>query len=168
MMVENAIKERRSIRKYTSKKVSDEQIHKILEAGFYAPTARNLCPTHFVVIKEKVKLEMISSEQQNAAFCKDAALGILVCGDRTVDIDGYIIENASAAIQNMLLTIHDLGLGGVWCAVYPRDERVESFKKICNLPDSILPVGFVVVGYADEEKPVLDRFNEEFVHNEEW
>ena len=78
------------------------------------------------------------------------------------------MENASAAIQNMLLSAHELGLGTVWCGVYPRDARMESFVKILDLPENILPVGFVIAGYPDEVKEVPERVDLARVHYEKW
>ena len=167
-MIQDTIKNRRSIRSYTGQAVTDEQLHAVLEAGFYAPTARNLQPTHFIIIKDPQTLETIAQEQPNARHGVGAGCGILVCGDRSLDVDGYLAENASAAIQNMMLCAHELGLGTVWCGVYPRTERTEGFRRICQLPESILPVGFLVIGVPNEEKPVPDRFDPARIHKERW
>lgn len=168
VMIQKIIKERRSIRKYTGEPISEEQMKCLLEAGFYAPTARNIRPTHFIIIKDKNTLEEIASEQPNAKYCVEAGCGILVCGDTDMDALGYIVEDASAAIQNILLSAHGMGLGTVWCGVYPREERVNGFKRMCGLPENILPVGFVIVGNPAEEKETPERFNEANIHEETW
>lgn len=168
MKTQEAIKTRRSIRRYTGEALTDQQLHMLLEAGFYAPTARNLQPTSFVVIQDKALLEQIAVEQPNAKYCVEAGCGILICGDRNVDEDGYLAENAAAAIQNMMLAAHAIGLGTVWCGVYPREPRVESFRKICKLPAHILPVGFMIVGHSAEEKEVPERFRTELVYTNQW
>ncbi|MCX7715159.1 MAG: nitroreductase family protein [Clostridia bacterium] len=168
MNVNEAIIQRRSIRKYTGQVVEDDKIRTLLNSGFYAPTARNIRPLHFIVIKDKTVLEKIAHEQPNAKFAPDAGCGILVCGDKALDEEGYIVEDGSAAIQNILLSAYEMGLGTVWCGVYPREQRVESFTRLCGLPSNILPVGFVVVGYADETKEVPERFNADCVHWEKW
>ncbi len=168
MDIAQAIKARRSIRRYTGEQLTDQQLQILLEAGFYAPTARNLQPTSFVVIRDPALLERIAQEQPNAKYCTEAGCGILVCGDQTIDADGYLAENAAAAIQNMMLTAHGMGLGTVWCGVYPRKPRVESFRDICGLPAHILPVGFMIVGYPAEEKETPARVRPEMIHMDRW
>ncbi len=168
MNVNDVILQRRSIRKYTGRVIEQDKLDTILKAGFYAPTARNVQPTSFVVIKDKKTLSQIAEEQPNAKYCVEAGCGILVCGDKNADVDGYLVENASAAIQNMLLSAHELGLGTVWCGVYPRDARMESFVEILDLPENILPVGFVIAGYPDEVKEVPERVDLARVHYEKW
>lgn len=168
MQVRNAIMQRRSIRSYTEKPVSEEEIREILNAGFYAPTARNMRPTHFIVIRNQAVLKQIAHEQPNAKYCTDAGCGILVCGDTEKDVEGYLVEDGSAAIENMLLTAYELNLGALWCGVYPRVERMESFRRLCSLPDSILPVGFVIIGNTDEKNETPQRYDENAVHWEQW
>lgn len=92
----------------------------------------------------------------------------MLCGDRNKDVDAYLTENASAAIQNMLLAAYEIGLGSVWCGVYPREERVNSFIELLNLPENILPVGFVILGYPDEEKEIPEYFDESRVYYNTW
>lgn len=164
----NTIKHRRSIRKYTGELITDADLKTIIEAGFYAPTARNIRPTHFIIVKDKEKLEGIAEAMPNARYCTDAGCAVIVCGDRDKDVDGYLTEDASAAIMNMLLAADSMGLGALWCGVYPREERVSYLKKEFCIPDNILPVGLVLVGVADEEKEIPERYEEEKVHCEIW
>ena len=90
-----------------------------------------------------------------------AGCGILVCGDEAKQpLTGFVVEDCSAAIQNMLLAAHGLGLGAVWCGIYPHKHLIQPISKILDLPEMILPVGLVAVGVKAEEKEPEDRYDE--------
>ena len=160
---------RRSIRKYTGTLVSEDDLKTILKAGFCAPSAMNLQPRHFVVLKDSGILKGITEIHPYAKMLTQAGCGILVCGDKTKQPEvGYIVEDCSASIQNMLLAAYGLGLGAVWCGIYPREERVRAIAELLNLPENIVPVGLVVVGHKDENKEPNDRYDDTKVHYDKW
>jgi len=102
-----------------------------------------------------------------------APVAILVCGDiKSSNIPNMWTMDCSACIQNMLLTIHSLGLGGVWCGIYPRvypDGKImERFSKEFNLPEHIKPFSLVVFGHPAEIKEPNERYNEDWIHYEKW
>jgi nitroreductase len=102
-------------------------------------------------------------------MCREAPVGILVCGDREIEsLDGYIALNCAAATENILLAAHELELGSVWIAVYPREERIRIFKELLGLPENILPVAMVAIGYPDEKKNQPERFKPERIHYNGW
>jgi len=169
MKANEAIFSRRSIRKYTKQQVPDELVKLLLEAGIYAPSARNLQPWHFVVVQKRTTLDELSEVHPYGKMLKDATLAILLCGDKTIDnMDSYLIQNCSAATQNILLAAHSNGLGAVWLGVHPREERMSGIIKYFNLPEHILPISLISIGYPNEtiEKP--QRFNSDKVHFEKW
>jgi nitroreductase len=160
---------RRSIRSYTGEPVSDEQLHTILQAGFSAPTASNTRPWHFVVVRDKRMLVAISRVHPYAKMLPEAGCGILACGDTGRNAsEGYLTEDCSAAIENMLLAAHALGLGAVWLGVHPRAERAEALRQLLEIPEGILPVGLVAVGVPAEGKDAPDRFDGNMVHYGKW
>ncbi|MFP4471748.1 MAG: nitroreductase family protein [Bacteroidales bacterium] len=164
-----AILTRRSIRKYISKPVPDAILNQLLQAAMFAPSARNYRPWQFIVVSNRSALDKLSEVHPYAYMLKQVSLAILVCGDRHLEKeDGYLAINCAASIQNILLAAHELGLGSVWLGVYPRGERMADMKKLFELPDHILPVGLVAIGYADEQKPVPERFEPQKVHYEKW
>lgn len=169
MNVLDAIFTRRSIRKFTGEPVSEENLKLILKAGFQAPSAHNFEPRDYIVVRDKDKLNKISQFHKYAKMLPDAGCGIVVCGDtRKQEELGFLVEDCSASIQNMLLAAHGLGLGAVWCGLYSREELVDAMSKVLDLPDYIIPIGMVVVGVKTEEKKVLDRYKEENVHYDKW
>ncbi len=160
---------RRSIRRYKEIKLSDEQIQTLLKAGMQAPSAMNCQPWHFMVIKEKEKLQAIMRIHAYAQMLKEAALAILVMVDTDLEHDsGYGIVDCGAATQNILLAAHGMGLGAVWIGIHPREARKKALKELFHLPDQVQPYALVSVGYPAEIKPVIDRFTSEKVHYEEW
>lgn len=165
-----ALHTRRSIRKYDkNKKVSDEQIKKILAAAMSAPTARNYQSWRFVVITGRELLDKIPGVHPYASMMKEAACGILVCGDMSVEaMAEYNNQNCSAATQNILLAAHALGLGAVWLGVYPREKRVEGLRALLSIPENILPISLVAIGHAAEEKGREDRYDVKKVHYNGW
>jgi len=164
-----AINKRRSIRKYTSQEVSDEIINELLNAAMMAPSARNTQSWQLVVIKSRSLLDKLSDIHPYAKMLKEAPLAILVCGDRTQEEnDSYQCINCSAATQNILLAAYALGIGSVWLGVYPRAERIEPIKELLNLPEGIIPISLIALGYADEVKAKPERFIKEKVHYDGW
>jgi nitroreductase len=164
-----AIHTRRSIRTYLDQPVPKELVQKLLAAAMQAPSARNQQPWHFVVIDERKILAEIASQLPNAAMAADAPLAILVCADLTLETsEGYWVVDCSAAVENMLLAAHALGLGAVWCGVYPREPRMEGLRRLINLPENIMPHSLVVVGYPGEQVPPDDRYRPERVRRNRW
>jgi nitroreductase len=125
---------RRSIRKFAARPVEKEIIIKILEAGMYAPSARNTRAWQFVVIENREKLDHLSQLHPYAKMLHQAPLAILVCGDRHLEKEeGYLTINCAAATQNILLAAYESGLGSVWLGVYPRTERMNKIAGYIKL-----------------------------------
>lgn len=169
MEVLEAIFTRRSVRKFTGQPISEEDLRMVVEAGFCAPSAHNRQPWHFIIIRDNATLENISKVHPYAKMLPQAGCCIIVCGDeKKEEKKGFLIEDCSAAIQNMLLAIHGLGLGAVWCGLYPVPQLTEPIAKFINLPSEILPVGMVVIGHKAEERERIDRYDDSKVHKEQW
>jgi nitroreductase len=169
MDVLEAIHSRRSIRRYEDRPVAEELVRKILMAAMDAPSARNAQPWQFVVIDDRKTLEEIAEINPNAQMCRHAPLGILVCGDLSLEKSaGYWVVDCSAAVQNMLLAAHALGLGAVWTGVYPREERIEGLSRLVGLPENVIPHSFVVLGHPAERPSAEDHFHRERVHRNRW
>lgn len=164
-----AILHRRSVRKFLPGKIPDEIIQKILKAAMYAPSARNTQPWQFVVVTERELLDALMKVHPHAQMLSTATLAILVCGDKTLEPNAdYLNTNCSAATQNLLLAAYDAGIASVWLGVYPRKERMEAIADVFSLPEHILPVSLVALGYADEQPPFPQRFLPERIHYNKW
>jgi nitroreductase len=164
-----AIMTRRSIRKFTPQPIPEGLVDKLLRAAMQAPSAGNQQPWHFLVVDDRAVLDQIPAANPNAAMAMRAPLAILVCGDKRLEMHpGYWIEDCSAALENLLLAAHALGLGAVWTGITPRAERVTAFKELFSLPAEVEPLGLVVLGYPADAPPPADRFKPERVHHNGW
>jgi nitroreductase len=169
MNVFDAMMNRRSIRKYTDAPVTDEQITKILEAAMMAPSAGNAQPWQFVVVRDKKTQAEIKKINQYAQMADKAPVGILVCGDLSLEkFAGYWVQDCSAAVQNLLLAVQGVGLGAVWTGIHPMQDRIEGFKKLFNLPEQVMPLGYIAIGHPDQHPTAESRYKAERVHQEKW
>jgi nitroreductase len=163
-----AILTRRSIRRYASAKVPGELVRELLTAAMSAPSAGNEQPWHFVIIDDRKIMEKIPSFHPYASMLKEAPLAILVCVDGDLGIEGFLVQDGSAATENLLLAAHARGLGAVWLGIYPRKERVVGMRKLLAMPDSILPLALISLGYPAETIPGEDRYHLQRVHTNRW
>ena len=164
-----AMETRRSIRKFTDEAVSDEAVERMLAAAMMAPSAGNAQPWQFVVVRDRHRLSSVKDHNPYAAMADHAPLGILVCGDlRLEKYEGFWVQDCSAAVQNLLLAAHAMGLGAVWTGIYPMESRVKGFKALFDLPDPVIPLALVVLGHPDQKLPSRSRFKPERVHQEAW
>jgi nitroreductase len=158
---------RRSIRKYTSKRVSKDSIKTILEAAMAAPSASNLKPWHFVVVTDKRLLRTLSEVHPHGKMLSEAPLCIAVCGDLAVS-ESFWVQDCSAATENLLLAATALGLGSVWLGVYPRQDRVDNIRSVLKLPETVTPLNLISIGYPAEKKEPRTQYDEQKVHNQRW
>lgn len=165
MELTEAILKRRSIRKYKAGfNISDEEIKTILNAAMHAPSACNTRAWEFIVIKSENAKKRVMKIHPYAKHLENASLAILVCARPDLQqgiAEGFFPEDCGAAVENILLQSLELGYGSCWCGIYPREERVELFKKEFGL--SSLPFALVVIGKADEEPQEKGFYDEEKV-----
>lgn len=160
---------RRSIRSFTDKEISSELIDKLLEAAVAAPSAGNQQPWNFIVVDDKSVLKQITEYHPSSKMLNEASHAIVVCGDLHKEKHpGYWIEDCSAATQNILLAAHALGLGAVWLGVYPVKERVENVIRHFKLPENILPLSIIALGYTDVSGKKIDRYKADIIHYNKW
>jgi nitroreductase len=173
MELGEAIENRRSIRRYQDRKVHKDLVGRILEAGMWAPSSGNIQNWQFILVERKEKRAQLAEAALGQSFVAQAPVSIVVCIDNSnMDIyygkrgtDMYSFQNSAAAIQNMLLTAHSLGLGTCWVGAF--DEHI--LKRALKIPDDIVPVAIITVGYAMEKPPVpLRRDLDTTVFIEEW
>jgi Nitroreductase len=165
----NAVFGRRSIRKYTDQKITMEQIDRLLRAAFAAPSAGNRQSWQFIVIDDRDILNSITKVHPHSQMLNEAALAIVVCGDTSVELyPGYFAQDCSAAVENILITATDMGLGSVWLGVYPRTDRVQDITELFKLPEGIVPFSIISLGYPAEKKEPSDRYDENKIHYNKW
>lgn len=160
---------RRSIRKYTDAPVDPALIDAALQAAMSAPSAGNAQPWHFVLVTDRATLDAIPDFHPYSAMCRQAQAGILVCAEPALEKypDFWPID-CSAAVQNLLLALHAQDLGAVWVSVYPIQDRVENFRKLLGIPESVIPHSFIPIGHPDQPSGKADRFKPERIHRNRW
>lgn len=166
MDVYEAIETRRSIRSYVDKAVSDELIDKLIRAAMLAPSAGNQQPWHFIVVRDRNKLDQVDSFHPYCRMIRQVPVAIVVCADpQGRKWPDYWPQDCSAAVQNLLLAARAEGLGTVWTGVYPIEERMAGCRKLFSIPETVYPFAVVPVGWPKEGSfTKKDRFKAELVH----
>ena len=145
-----SIKLRRSIRKFTSQEIADEQVQQIIEAGMWAPSGLNNQPWRIAIIKDPHTRKSIAPLTRYAPIIEGAPLLLVVFLDAGASYDRTKdIQAIGACMQNMLLTIHDLGLGGVWLGEILKNK--EQVAKILDAPDSFELMAVIALGHPAEK-----------------
>jgi nitroreductase len=153
MELMEAIKGRRSIRKFKKQDIPTEFINQLIEAASYAPSAGNIQPWEFIVVKNPQIKEKLVKAAYNQAQVEQAPVIIVVCADEKRSSLGYskrgttlyCLQDTAAATQNILLTAYSLGLGTCWIGAFDEDEA----KKALKTPDGVRPVVMIPFGYPD-------------------
>ena len=169
MKVMEAILNRRSIRRFTDKPIAKEDITSLLRAAMMGPTARNCQEWEFVVVRDKATFKKITSVHPYAQMLAQADCAIVVCGNTQREhAPGYWMADCGAATQNILLAATALGIGSVWLGVYPNQERMDGLSAILGLPPHVKPLNIIALGYPNEKKEEVDRFDPAKIHLEKW
>ncbi len=155
MDVLEAIKFRRSCRKYSSKQVSLDQVGAIVEAAGMAPSSGNQQPWKFVVVRDPSSREAIAEACLEQYWMSKAPVHIVVVAeeDKMKQLYGirgeklYSIQNCAAAIQNILLAAENFGLSTCWVGAF--EESIIS--RVCSIPDSARPQAVITLGYSAEK-----------------
>jgi nitroreductase len=161
------IKTRRSVRKFSDKPVPWDNIATILDCGRMAPSAGNLQSWKFIIVEDKGPKEEIARACVDQLWISNAPYIIVVVSEaekmkRFYDLRGdrlYSVQSCAAAVQNMLLAAHDLGLGACWVGAF--DE--EKIKTILSCPAETRPQAVIPIGYSAENPVKPNKFPIEIV-----
>lgn len=162
MGIEKTIKERRSIRRYLEKKITNQEIADLLNVAVWAPTAGNKQDYYFIIVDDKVLLSRIVAAG-GASFLLEADKVVFVLYSKLTENPEYAdyVQSASAIIQNFLLLAHEKGIGTCWVCHLPLKARL---GKLLGIPKAVEVIAAVSVGYADfsavgpveRKKPLAD------------
>jgi nitroreductase len=163
------ISERKSIRNFNDKKIDRIIMDTILNAGLCAPSANNKRPFHFIVIENKKKMLKIIGNNSKIKMLENTTACIIICGDKVVQgISEFLIEDCSAATQNILLAIHSLGLGGVWCGIKQNSDFYKDIINEFKIPEHIKPISLIALGYTNDKYTQTNRYEINKIHYEIW
>ena len=173
MEVLEAIKGRRSIRSFTSQPVSENEVETLIDAARHAPSAGDIQPWEFIIIrKPEIKRKLVLAAL-NQTFIEEAPVVIVVCANESASGSGYgsrgktlyCIQDTATAAQNILLTAYSTGLGTCWVGAFKEEE----VKKALGIPNGIRPVAIIPVGRVTANPPKhLGRPIDEIVHHEKF
>ena len=150
------IKSRRSVRGFTDENVSDEQVTQILEAGRWAPSGLNNQAWLFIIVRNPDTKIELSKLTNYGPTIKIAPVLIVVFLDKD-HMYNYVkdVQSIGACIQNMLLAIHSMGLGGVWLGEILKNKEI--VNKVLEAPDSFELMGVIALGHPVNKKFVSER-----------
>ena len=156
-----AIRNRRSIRKYTDDAISKTDLETIVDAGRLAATGSNQQPWDFIVVTDR---RMIAHFKVSGAWMENAAAIIAVVMDPA---SRWWLEDGSAAIENMLLASTALGYGACWVEgnVIPHEEQ---FKILLNIPTAKRLMALIPIGVPAESPTRAKKSLEQVLHWEKY
>lgn len=166
---------RTSVRQYQpDRTISRDTVETLMRAAMAAPTALNKQPWAFIAIDDRAALDSLSKALPYARMLPQASLAIVTCGDLSKAIEsenaerGFWIQDVSAATENLLLAAHALGLGAVWTGVYPDSVRVQAVKQQLGLPETVIPLSVVPIGFPIGDQSPKDKWQADNVHFNRW
>jgi len=157
----NFIFARRSIRKFQSRPVSNEMLTDLIKAAMAAPSACAKNPWEFFLITDSSLRQDLADCLPNGSFLKQAPVAFVICGDIDKAHGGelsFLLQDCSAACENLLLAATALGLGSCWLGIHPREERIKAVQKLLNLTKNVIPVAGIALGWPAESKPPRTNF----------
>ena len=169
MNVVDAIKTRRSIRSYMDKPVEDQKLKEVLEAGRLALSASNRQEWRYIVVKDKNTREKLCETAGNQSSVAEAPIVIVCCAETNQHVmrcgeKCYPIDLA-ISIDHITLRAWELGLGTCWIGAF----NAEPVKKLLNIPDNIVVVELLTLGYPKSVPSATPRkLIDEIIHYEKW
>ncbi len=159
------IEKRTSIRAYDEFKMSEEDIKKILKAGFEAPSAMNRRPYEFIVNTDNAFWKDYEKEKPTCLTAASASLTVLIVGDSNkTSTQEFLVEDCSAITENMLLAATALGYGSLWAGIRFGSDFYNRLIKDFTLPEGYMPISLLIFGKGKENKSQPDRYEEAKIH----
>jgi nitroreductase len=162
---------RRSIRKYENREIPAAMFNDLFEAAMAAPSAVARDPWHFLLIRDRKILDQVVKILPHGQMLRQAPAAVIVCGDITITHANelsYMLQDLSAAVENLLLASTALGLGSCWLGMHPRQDRLDNIRSLFSLPENIIPMCGIALGWPAEKPGPRTRFKQERVHLEKW
>lgn len=158
---------RKSVRKYTERPVEKEMLETLVRAGMAAPSSKDRRPWEFIIVTDRKLLDAMGEGLPLARMLKDTKQAIIVCGDTVKSENAWYLD-CSAAAQNILLAAESMGLGAVWTAAYPYPDRIKVVREVLNLPNHLIPLTVIPVGYPQGSDKAKVKFNKQQIHYNSW
>ncbi|MFO8110848.1 MAG: nitroreductase family protein [Thermoplasmata archaeon] len=167
------VKRRRSVRKFTREDVTRKKVEKIVDIGHAAPSAGNLQARDFILVRKQETKEKLVECAYGQSFIADAPWVVVVCANKKRSAEKYgkrgrelyAIQDATAAVENILLAVTNEGLASVWVGAF-EDGCVSS---VLNIPEKVRPIALLPIGHPGAESAEPSKIRtEDLIHEEEW
>ncbi|MEM5774140.1 MAG: nitroreductase family protein, partial [Anaerolineaceae bacterium] len=138
----------------------------LLKAGTAAPSACNNKPWEFVAVDDPAVMEQFHTRMKFGPYNAPAAIAVCYnpqVGGRAA-CNAFWQQDCAAATENILIAAVGLGLGTVWLGAYPADDAAAVVKEILHLPEEVIPMCLIYVGYPAEEKEPRTQYDEKIIH----
>jgi len=169
MDFQNLILSRRSIRKYTDAPIGRDKLKIMLEAAMAAPSAVAKDPWAFYAVRKRSVLNSMTEVLPHGKMLSRAAAAVVICGFPAkahlgeTGEPGYMLQDCSAAVENLILSAQGMGIGSVWLGVYPNRDRMEGLRDLFEIPENQTPLAVVSLGYPGESLTPRTRYREDRV-----
>lgn len=167
----SVIHSRKSVRSFTGEAVSREDLEEILRAGMAAPSAVGRSPWEFIVVTERALLERLREGLPYAKMLDKAGAAIVVCGlpaKAHLQKVEYAVIDSSLASENILLAVEALGLGAVWTAAYPYDDRAAHVRAVLGIPEDVIPLNVIPIGHPTGADKPKEKYRAEMIRWGRW
>ncbi len=152
-----AIYERTSIRSFKSNLIPEEDLMKILDCAIQAPSAGNLQPWEFIIVKNEETKKKLADAAYGQDFISEAPIVVIVCANKRISSSRYgdrgeslyCIQDTAAATYGLILAAYALGYGACWIGAF-NEKKV---SQVLNIPEHIRPVAIIPIGIP-AEKPL--------------
>ncbi len=162
---------RRSVRVFSPGAVDAATVTRLLEAAMAAPSAMTKDPWRFVIVRQPETLARLAQAMPGGKMLPAGALAVVVCGDLNAAFEqniGYLLQDCSAAIENLLIAAHGLGLGACWVGCYPAENSTRAVKELLSLPATFVPIAAIALGQPGEQLESRTRYQAGAVREERW
>lgn len=162
---------RKSVREFTGKMLTNETLDTLAKAGMAAPSAMNKQPWVFILINDRKTLNLMADSLPSAKMLYKAGGAIVVCGDQKKNIAGnelFWVEDCAAASQNILIAVESLELGAVWTGVFPDNKKMATVRTILEIPSDVIPLNVIAIGYPSGKDVPKNKYKKENIHWNKW
>lgn len=157
---------RHSVRHFEDRAVSADTMMMLARAAMAAPSGLDIRPWQVILIDDTDLIDRLADSLPNAKMAKQVYNAVVICGD--TEASHHWIVDCAVAGENLLLAAQSMGLGAVWTAVYPDPNRVRVVRNELGIPDNMMPLVFIPVGYPTGEDRPKDKFDTTKIHHNKW
>lgn len=166
MELEKVLSTRTSVRQFTKDKITSCDIDKLLQAAMTAPSAMDKRPWEFYAITSEKMLQTIRGAMPYGKYNAPLIIVVAVNDLRALPLSMHDFSycDAGAATENILLEATNLGLGAVWCGVWPQKARMKALGKALNLSPLMRPFAAIYIGHPAGITNPKNKYNKNRIH----